>query len=92
MSAQQIVAKLWCSCNLWRDDAVSYRGCAEQVTYVQCPETAHESTPTTWLQPSSILAALDWLELFKPEAGDARGAFVTPATSLAQPAPIAEPA
>lgn len=67
---QQIVQKLWNSCNILRDDGLSYGDYVEQLTYLLFLKMAHERTQPPYNHPSAIPAGFDWPSLTSRD-GDA---------------------
>jgi type I restriction enzyme M protein len=66
----QIVQKLWNSCNVLRDDGLSYGDYVEQLTYLLFLKMAHEQTQPPFRRPSVVPAGFDWPSLMA-EDGEA---------------------
>jgi type I restriction enzyme M protein len=69
-AASRIVAKLWNSATVLRDDGLSYGDYVEQLTYLLFLKMADEQTQAPLNRPSIIPAEFSWPELLKRDGDE----------------------
>ena len=68
--SQHIIQKLWNSCNVLRDDGLSYGDYVEQLTYLLFLKMAYEQTQPPWNRQNPIPSGFDWPALLSKNGDD----------------------